>query len=726
MSRLFAAWGGFVHRRRWLVLASSGLLLAISIAGLAHAGSLVNGYQFKGNLEYQRATDLINRQLPAQDGGQAGSSFLLLFSSSNMVATDPGYQGALETAVAPLRADSRVLRVDTPYTVAPAARAGLVSRDGHEALALVSLRDPLSTALRYYPALRSEVAPSPLSVKATGTVAINQAFNSTLESDLRRAELVSLPVTLVLLLLIFASAVAALLPLGVGVLTILGGLGGTLLLANVTDVSQYALNVVTLIGLGVSVDYSLFVVNRFREEMARGISRESALANTLATAGRAITFSGLTVAVGLSALLFYQGTFMASMGLAGAVVVGIAVVYGLTFLPALLAIAGPRIDSLRLPWVRRPGTMSGQGLWGRLAGFVMRRPVVVLMPAVGLLLLAGTPFLGVRLANGDVDQLPPSVEARQAYDALRSDFPGYDQTSFDVVVHYTGAVPSDRYARLSDLSNRLGGVPGVLRVTPGRSGPTIDTLTVVSSRGAFSDGARDQLKAIRAQHVDGAQVLVTGDTAFDVDTIGFILSRTPMAIGFVVAVTLFVLFLLTGSVVLPIKAVLTNLVSISASFGALVWIFQQGHLSGLLGFTAQSTDPTIPVILFAVVFGVSMDYEVLLVSRIQEEYQRTGDTVGAVARGLARTGRLITGAAAVMVAVFLAFGLAQVELIKAIGIGLAIAIAIDATVVRGLIVPAVMRLLGSANWWAPAPLRWLHQRAGISEVAPAVSQRDAA
>jgi RND superfamily putative drug exporter len=325
-----------------------------------------------------------------------------------------------------------------------------------------------------------------------------------------------------------------------------------------------------------------------------------------------------------------------------------------------------------------------------------------------------------------VDQLPTSVEARQAYDALRSDFPGYDQTLFTVVVHYTGGVPADRSARLADLSNRLGAVPGVLRVTPAQSGPHIDTLTVVSNRDAFSDGARSQLKAIRSQHVDGAQVLVTGNTAFDVDTIGFILSRTPVAIGFVVAVTLFVLFLLTGSVVLPIKAVLTNLVSISASFGALVWIFQQGHLSGLLGFTAQSTDPTIPVLLFAVVFGVSMDYEVLLVSRIQEEHQRTGDTVAAVAEGLARTGRLITGAAAVMVAVFLAFGLAQVELIKAIGIGLAVAIAIDATIVRGLIVPSVMRLLGSANWWAPAPLRWLHRRAGIAEVAEAVSQPDAA
>jgi RND superfamily putative drug exporter len=404
------------------------------------------------------------------------------------------------------------------------------------------------------------------------------------------------------------------------------------------------------------------------------------------------------------------------MGAAGAIVVGIAIVYGLTFLPALLALLGPRVDLLRMPLPWRGG---GPGIWGRIATMVMRRPVLVLVPTLGLLLVAGTPFLGIRLANGDVDMLPPGNEARHAYDTLRSDFPGYDQTHFSVVVRYAAGAPTTprQAAETSALGTRIAAIPGVLGVTPSGTGPRVAVLDVVSGRDASSDGAREILARIRDQRVDGAELLVGGNTAFDVDVIRFIQSRTPYAVSFVIAVTLVLLFLLTGSVLLPVKAVLTNLVSVSASFGALVWIFQQGHLSGQLDFTAQSIDPSIPVILFAIVFGLSMDYEVLLVSRIQEEYARTGDNVRAVAAGLARTGRLITGAAAVMV-VFLAFGLAQVVLIKAIGIGLAIAVTLDATLVRGLIVPSVMRLLGRVNWWAPAPLRWAHRHAGLAEAPP--------
>jgi uncharacterized membrane protein YdfJ with MMPL/SSD domain len=711
----FAAWGRFVHRRRWAVLAGALVVLALSAVGLTHGGALVDNSAVRGGLEAQRAADLVATGVNGQ--ATPGSSFLLVFRSGSLSAGDPAFRDALEAAVAPLRTDARVTAVDTPYNVPGPARAALVSQDGHAALVRVTLRDSTAVAQRYYPTLRGEVHPGPLTVQATGAVPLNQAFNTTLESDLRRAEAVSLPVTLVLLLLIFGSILAALLPLGVGVLTIAGGLGGTLLLAHSVDVSQYALNVVTLIGLGVSIDYSLFVVNRFRDELAAGASREEALATTMATAGRAIAFSGLTVAIGLSALLFYQGTFMASMGAAGAIVVAVAVFYGLTVLPVLLAVLGPRLDRLRLP--RRRRTAAGGSLWERLAAGVMRRPLAVLVPALGLLLVAGSPFLGIRLANGNVDMLPPGVEARQAYDALRSDFPGYDQTTFTVVVDYGGgsAAGPTRAAQLDALASRIAAIPGVLGVTPGGTGAHVAVLNATSGRDASSDGARDILRQIRAQRVDGAHVLVGGATASDVDVIGFIVGRTPLAVGFVVAVTLVVLFLLTGSVVLPVKAVLTNLASIAASFGALVWIFQQGHLSDLLGFTPQSIDPSVPVILFATVFGLSMDYEVLLVSRIQEEYRRTGDNARAVAAGLARTGRLITGAAAIMVVVFLAFGLAQVVLIKSIGIGLAVAVALDATIVRALVVPTVMRLLGRANWWAPPPLRWLYRRAGVAETS---------
>src|SRR6202011_277251 len=419
-----------------------------------------------------------------------------------------------------------------------------------------------------------------LKIWGTGFAPINQAFNTTLENDLARAEYVSLPITLLLLVIIFATLVAAGLPLGVGVLTIVGGLGGTFLLNHFTDVSQYALNIVTLIGLGVSIDYSLFIVNRFRDELAKGARREDAVATTMATAGRAITFSGLTVAVGLSAMLFFQGTFLASMGAAGAIVVAVAIVYGLTFLPALLSILGPAVNRLRLPLFRR--ATDGRGFWHGLATWVMRRPLVVLLPTTGFLLLAASPFIQLRLANGDVDMLPSRLEARQGYDKMIANFPGQDQTTFNIVVNYPDGSPQtpDRIAGQFGLTQRIAAIPGVLHATTAGAGQHIVLIEATTASPPTSDASRAIVNAIRAdQGVVGGQVLVGGQTAVDLDVIKFITDRTPLAVGFVVAVTYVVLFLLTGSLVLPLKAVLLNFLSIGASFGALVWIFQQGHLA---------------------------------------------------------------------------------------------------------------------------------------------------
>jgi RND superfamily putative drug exporter len=745
---VFAAWGRFVYRWRWVTLVISALLLGLSIYGLMRGGTLTSGNSDTSGLEAARANHLINTELTS--GKPTGLSFLLIFSGKNRAATDPAFRSAVESALAPIQNDPRVVGIRTPYNAAPAVAASLISKDGYQALVTVDVKtDSSKQALADYTALRSRVHPSGLTVTGTGGVLINNAFSTTLETDLQRAEVVSLPVTLILLLLIFGSLVAAGLPLGVGVLTIVAGLAGTFLLSHFTDVSQYALNIVTLIGLAAAIDYSLFVVNRYRDELAAGSSREDALARTMATAGRAITFSGVAVAVSLSCMLFYQGTFLASMGAAGTMVIAAAVFYGLTFLPALLAVLGPKVNRLSLPIVgRRP--VSGRGLWHRSASWVMRRPVVVLLPALAFLLLAGTPFLHLRLANADVDVLPPRLEARQGYDLLIRNFPGYDQTGFNVVVHYPSGSPltSERIGDQYDLSRRLAAVPDVLhmdsfytdtslsradyqRLLSGDPaqlsdairqamshavGKDIVVMTAVSNQPASSDAARNILREIRAERVaNGGELLVDGGTAFDVDIINYIIGRTPIAVGFVVLFTYVVLFLLTGSVVLPLKAVLLNLLSIAASFGALVWIFQDGHLSGFLAFTPQSIDPTTPVILFAIVFGMSMDYEVLLVSRIHEEYLRSGDNTHAIAEGLERSGRLITGAAAIMVAVFLSFGLAEVLIIKSIGLGLAIAVALDATLVRVLIVPAVMRLMGHVNWWAPTFLRALYGRAGLGD-----------
>ncbi|HET6311880.1 MAG TPA: MMPL family transporter [Candidatus Nitrosotalea sp.] len=753
---MFARWGRFVYRNRWATLIASALLLGLSTLAIFTGGTLADTGGFGANLPAGKAAKLIADEVHPQGiTAKAGlSSFTLIFSSPTLTADDAAFQKAVEDAVAPLSGDPRVTRVTTPYST-PAVAKALISKDSHKALVQVSLKDDSQTAQGYINQVVGEVHPGPLSVVATGQVPINLAFKGALENDLQRAELVALPVTLLLLVLIFASIVAALLPVGVGLLAIAGGVGGTLFLAHFTNVSQYAMNVVTLIGLAVAIDYSLFVVNRFRDELAAGASREDAIATSMSTAGRAITFSGLTVAIGLSAMLFYQGTFLASMGAGGAIVVAMAVFYGLTFLPALLSVLGGRVDRLRLPFLgaRKP---AGEGAWHSMALWVMRRPLWVLIPSLVILFLAGTPFLQLRLAQGGVDQLPPSNQPRQGYDTLVRDFPGQDQTTIEAVVYYPDSSPltAEHVGDIYDLSRRLASLPNVIRVdgivnlvnveptldkagyqrlysAPVGSLPaglqqllSIDTgshiarLYVVTNKPPTSDEARTIVKAARAEQVAGGQVLATGQTAFDLDVVNFILGRTPIAVGTVILITYIVLFLLTGSVVLPLKAVLTNLFSISASFGAMVWIFQEGHLSQQLGFSAQSIDPSLPVILFSLVFGMSMDYEVLLISRIQEEYRRTGDNQAAVAMGLEKSGRLITGAAAIMVAVFLAFGLADVVLIKAIGIALAIAVAIDATIVRILIVPSVMRLLGRTNWWAPRPLASLYRRIGAGEALP--------
>ncbi len=738
---MFAWWGHFVYRFRWPVLGVSLLLLAGSILAFRNGGTLKNsGGQ---NTESGRAITLMHDQLP-QSGPGAGSSFVLVFGSQTMGVQDPAFKQAVLAALQPLKDDSRVRSIDTPFDVPTEQAKAMTSKDGHHVFAQVSLKDDYPTARQFYKQMRTEVHSDQLEVLGTGAVAIGADFDKYLQSDLQRAELVSLILILPLLLIVFATVVSAVLPLGVGGFAVLGGLAGVGLLARVTDVSTYATNIVTLIGLGVAIDYSLFIVNRFREELAAGTSAEQALIASMRTSGRAVTFSGITVAIGLSAMLFFQGTFLASMGFAGAIVVSIAVLYALTFLASLLAILGPRVNRLRLPFPRRA---AGRGLWHAVAIRVMRRPLLVLVPIVLLLVLMASPIFQIRIANGDVGMLPPNAETRRGYDQLQR-FPGQGQTFFNVVVQYPngGPLTRDHVGDLYDLAAQIKQIPGVegvesmvsfdpslsradyqalltqpasaqsarvQSIVHGTTGSQIAVLSVVTKYGQESDVARAIVHSLRTMAIPpGSSVLVD---AFSLDFTDFILQRIPLAIAYVMIVTYLVLFLLTGSVVLPLKAVIMNILSIGASFGALVWVFQQGHLSSLLNFTPAALDPSVPVLLFCLVFGLSMDYEVLLISRIQEEYRKTGDTTQAVAQGLEKSGRLITGAAAIMVAVFLAFGLADVVLIKSIGLGLALAVAIDATLVRALIVPAVMRLLGRANWWAPRGLQRLHRRISLGE-----------
>jgi len=743
---MFAAWGRFVYRFRWFVLVASILSIAAVVYSMQYGGRLGTGeFAAPEGTESGRVDDLLDEEV-----AKTPPSFMLIFGNEGEKATDPAFRDGVERALKPLEDDDRVTNVRTAYENGTVDGA-MISEDEHHSLVVVEMEEGSFTERQdAYVDLRREVRPGPFEVVAAGEMPLNEDFERVTERDLKRAETVSLPLALLMLLFVFGSVVAAGLPIGVGILAVTGGFVGTLLLARLMDVSIYATNIVTMIGLGVAIDYSLFIVSRFREEVGRHPVPE-ALARTMATAGRAILFSGLTVAIGFMGFLFFDVADLNSIGFAGSIVVAFSVLYGLTFLPALLAILGPRVNFLRLPFVHPERTATGRGLWHRLATAVMAHPWRTLLPAVTLLLVLGSPFLNIRLGLSGADTLSRDSESRQGEELLGRQFPDTSAYPMVVVLDYPQGSPLTRkhVGEAYDLSRWLEDRPGVkdvegiVNLAPSfsrdqyqeiLSGPREDlppqirnalkrttgdhvtVLTAYTSVGYNSDEAYDLVREVRERHPDvGGDVLVGGWAAFDLDLTDSVYEAAPPAIAFVVLATYVVLFLLLGSVLLPIKAVIVNFLSISASYGALVWVFQEGHLSGPLDFTPGPINTTTPIIMFCILFGLSMDYEVMLLSRIREEYGRTGDNRSSVALGIERTGRLITGAALIMATVFFSFGLAEAVVIKAIGLGMGLAVLMDATIVRALLVPATMRLMGRWNWWAPEPLARLHRRLGFSE-----------
>ena len=712
--------------RRRLILAASGIVLIAAVLVLRRGGALSSGAT--EGIESQTAQRLVERDL-AYPGD---SSFMALFTSRSLSADDARFMEALHAALEPLRGDPRVRFILSPDDAPPPIAQRLVSPDRHSALVVVTLLDDFPQAAAYYPELRERIRSDVLSVSFTGNLPFRADLDSILEHDLVIAELISLPLALGVLLLVFRTLVAAAVSVGVGALAVVTGIAAVTALSRVVDIAVYAVNVASLIGLGVAIDYSLFIVSRYRDELEDGASYGDALVRALQTAGKAVAFSGLAVGIGLGSLLFFRGSFLATMGIAAAIVVALAVVFALTFLPALLAALGPAIHAGRVP-VPHIGAL--QGMWRRLATWVMHRPLAVLLPTLAVLLMLGWPFFRLTMAAADVQTLPRAAEARATYEALRVAFPDQTRNRILAVVRFPSApvLNAERMGALYDLSRRIRGWPGVAGVesivdidpemtrddyqdlaeTPEASlppaarrmlemvvGRSIVLLSVLTDSPPASKEARSIVRALREERrVEDGTLLVAGVTAHDLDVTEFILGRAPLAIAFIVVTTYVVLFCMLRSVLLPLKAVVMNLFSIAASFGALVWIFQQGHLAHLLQFEPGPLDPTLPVLLFCAVFGLSMDYEVLMLSRMKEEYERTGDNTFAVAEGLERTGRLVTSAAAIMVTVFGAFALARVVVVKAMGVGLAVAVALDATLVRVLIVPATMRLLGRLNWW---------------------------
>ena len=748
---MFNRLGHLTFRRRRLVLALAGVVLAVGgVWGTGVFASMISsGFDTPGS-ESARALDRTEATV-----GRAGADVVVLYRAARgtqptggPVVTDPAFRAAVQKHLAGLPG-SLVAGATTYWTAGPAAER-FVSTDGRSTYAALRLvgddEDALMTAYEdLVPALRD--APSGLRVQLGGGEAIGSDITTQVGEDIARAEAISLPILMVLLVIIFGGLTAASLPLAIGGLAVLGAFTALRLISLATDVSIFAVNIVTMLGLGLAIDYALFVVSRFREEVRAGKDTESALVATMATAGRTVAFSGLTVAISLSSLLFFPQVFLRSMGFGGMAAVLVAMIGALTVLPALLAVLGPRVDSLRLPrpkilrarlhQTRRPGGVSAHsrstggagaaehatgaehGGWSRLAHSVMRRPLVYIGVLVPLLLLAGLPFLRVEFGGVDHRALPTGTESRVVTERLLTDFPGGGSTTIDPVVTFADGTVDE--PALTAYVGRLEELPGVVsaQVSGVEDGSAL--VAVRHGEDGLSQEARDLVGEVRALPAPpGAEVLVGGRAADLRDLLASLGSILPWMALFVVGVTLVLLFLAFGSVVLPVKAVVMNVLSLSASFGAIVWIFQDGHLSSLLGFTSTgSIEATQPILMLAMAFGLSMDYEVFLLSRVREQWDRGGDGPDrnsiAVATGLQRTGRIITSAALLLVVVIGAFSTSGIVFIKMIGVGMVIAIVVDATLVRALLVPATMRLLGRWNWWAPAPMARWWERHGIRE-----------
>ncbi|MGZ3641862.1 MAG: MMPL family transporter [Candidatus Limnocylindrales bacterium] len=748
----FQRLGVFVARRRWWVVAAWAVILLAALPLAPQAGSALRAGGFT-------LPDLPASQAQATlaELGQPPSALVVVVESQTAGrAGEPAFERAVAAALRDVPAAPHVVALQThqlqPRQVSPDGRVvyevvflDLAPDDSPEAVA------PVEAALHPEPGLRLLLGGGP---------AFYGDIQAVSESDLRRAELVSLPLAALALLLVFGTVVAAGVPLVVGGSAVLVALAAIFLLAGVTPMSIFVLNLATLLGLGLGVDYSLLLTSRFREELARrgggrrpdgSVDREAvdqAVALTVATAGRAVFFSGLTVLLGLIGLVLFDFMVLRSVGLAGAIVVGLAVAAALTLLPAVLAILGPRLEALA---VRRRSTgdpvAEGQGRWARLAWWVMRRPWRVFLPTLACLVLLGLPFLHVRFNAPDATILPTQVGSREAYELLAANFgegefaplvlairtsgPVSDPATIGALYDYSRQLAADPRVRrvdgIVDLDARLtrtqyqllygapGGPPDRLAAAAlaATTRGDLTAFTVITPYGPNAQAARDLVTALRDPTSPlappaGLSVQVAGGAAEVKDVVERMSQDFPRTAAFIFLTTYLVLFVLLRSVVLPLKALAMNSLSILASFGALVWIFQDGNLSALLGFQPLGfVETSQPVILFCVLFGLSMDYEVFLLSRMKEVYDRTGDNQLAVARGLARSGRIVTSAALIVVIVAGSFAFSEIVLIKALGLGMAIAVALDATVVRALLVPATMRLLGDWNWWLPKRLERL-------------------
>ncbi|MFD3509178.1 MMPL family transporter [Nocardia sp. NPDC058666] len=725
-----------VGRPRLVIAVALLLMILCGAIGATVHSHMKSGGFVTSDLDSVRANRYLSEHFPGSE-----PNYILTVDAADG-PDSPAARDAAERTIAGLREHSYVAGVQSYWTADPTLKQALRSKDGELALIMASI-DGDDAELPIRAAELNEqlqVDSGPVTVKAGGLAATFADMNAEISKDLIIAEAIAIPITGLLLALVFGSLMAAALPVAIGLFAIAASLGILRVLTALTDVSIFALNMTTALGLALAIDYSLFIVSRYREELAGGATPEAAVLRSVQTAGRTVVYSALVVALSLSALLVFPQYFFKSFAYAGIAVVAAAAAAAVIVLPAMLILVGHRIDAgdlrgplrklFRLsPAVERP---PRQTFWYGLVIAVMKRPMSIALATTAFLLLLGAPFLGVQFGYPDDRSLPTDVASREVGDILRTEFDADLASSATIVLpEFRGtAAELDPYAR--ELS-KVPDVPAVLssaaiyrnglRVAAGI--PAMSSaqhgayLSVATSLDPYSDAGGAQLDTLRAIPAP-TDALITGPAALNQDSVTAITGKLPLAGALIALTTLVVLFLFTGSVVLPIKALILNMLSLAATFGAMVWIFQEGHLSELLGFTATGTlNLAMPILMFSLAFGASMDYEVFLLSRIREEWlagpKTTQGNTEAVAMGVARTGRIFTAAALLMSIVFLGVATSGVAMMKLFGLGCALAVISDATVIRGLLAPALMRMMGTWNWWAPKPLALLHNKFGLHE-----------
>ncbi|MFJ6610209.1 MMPL family transporter [Streptomyces sp. NPDC091289] len=718
-----------IRRARSVLVVAALAVVLMGVVGAGAFGKLLGGGFDDPSSPSSRAAVVIDEKF----GGE--TNLVLLVRAADGAVDSPAVRQNGQRLVADLKEEKGLTNVVSYWdTGSPDLR----SEDGREAMVLAHVtgdetrqQENAQQIIDAYAGTRD----GSLTVRAGGGAAVGSDLSKQVVDDLILAEAIAIPLTLILLLFVFGSVVSALLPLAIAVIAILGSFAQLSLLGSVTDVANTATNLTTALGLGLGIDYALLMVSRFREQLSAGASVDDAVRRTVSTAGRTVAFSAATVAAALGSLLVFPQYFLRSFGFAGVGVVAVAAVSTLFVMPALFVVLGHRVNSGRLPWAGRRRVDGRTPLWGRLARTVMRRPAITALPALAVLLLAASPLLGITFGTPDERVLPEGAESRQVATALREDFDGSEESAVHVVIDQPVA-----RAPLASYAVGLSGLDGVVRVetssgsyaggeptaagpgNPALGRPDAQQITVVSALEPKSDAAQSLVKEVRAADPPaGASPLVGGTDAQLIDSRTSIGDRLPLALGLIALTTFVLLFLFTGSVVQPLRALVLNIVSLAATLGVMTWIFQDGNLSSLLGFTAQPMEMSMTVLMFCIAFGLSMDYEVFVTSRIKELHDLGEDNESAVTNGLGRTGRIVSAAALLLAVSFFAFGTAEISFMQMFGLGSGLAILIDAIAVRGVLVPAAMRLLGRSAWYAPGPLRRFHDRFGLSEGGPGVA-----